>query len=329
MTRPDAAKEKAKKLGELLNCPTDDSKALIDCLRTKDADEIISTDRAFQIFGYCPMIPFRPVIEPEHPGAFITEDPFVATKAGHLVDIPWMTGVTSEEGSLKAPSIYSPSNTDLLKRINDDFSNVAPVTLLYGETCPDHLKDKISNSIKEFYFGNNPIDNSTRFSVIDMYSDAWFTHCARTAIRDYIEKQSSPLYYYYLSYKGSSSFSKIFGDPYEDYGVSHGDDLQYLFPVGEQLFPDIPLSKEDHKTIDVMTTLWYNFAKTGNPTPEITNVITAKWKPVKTKALEYYHIGNSKLTMSSDLHPKRRAFWDSLPQCVDRDRKHPIHHEEL
>lgn len=329
LTRPGAAEAKAKKLGELLNCPTDNSKALIDCLRTKDAVDIIGTDRAFQTFGYCPMIPFRPVIEPEHPGAFITEDPFVATKAGHLVDIPWMTGVTSEEGSLKVPSIYSPSNTELLKRLNDDFSNVAPVTLLYGETCPKHLQDKISDSIKEFYFGHNPIDNSTRFSVIDMYSDAWFTHGARTAIRDYIEQQSSPLYYYYLSYKGSTSFSRIFGDPYQDYGVSHGDDLQYLFPVGEQLFPEIPLSKEDHKTIDVMTTLWYNFAKTGNPTPEITKVITAKWKPVKTEALEYYHIGNSKLTMSSDLHAKRREFWDSLPKCVDRDRKHHIHHEEL
>lgn len=96
-----------------------------------------------------------------------------------------------------------------------------------------------------------------------MYSDAWFTHAARTSIRSYLEKQSSPVYYYYLAYKGSASFSMLFGDPSRDYGVSHADELQYLFPVGEQLFQHIPLSKEDHKMIDIVTSLWFNFAKSG------------------------------------------------------------------
>lgn len=97
-----------------------------------------------------------------------------------------------------------------------------------------------------------------------MYSDAWFNHCTRTSIRDHYVIQSSPIYYYYFSYKGSASFSKIFGDDSGmDYGVTHADDLQYLFPVGEQLFPDVPLSKDDHKMIDVMTSLWFNFAKSG------------------------------------------------------------------
>lgn len=49
------------------------------------------------------MIPFRPVVEPEHPGAFLTEDPALSSKHGRLSDIPWMTGVTSDEGALVAP----------------------------------------------------------------------------------------------------------------------------------------------------------------------------------------------------------------------------------
>lgn len=52
------------------------------------------------------MIPFRPVIEPIHPGAFMTEDPAHASRLGHLSDIPWMTGVNSEEGAIVAPGIY-------------------------------------------------------------------------------------------------------------------------------------------------------------------------------------------------------------------------------
>lgn len=96
-----------------------------------------------------------------------------------------------------------------------------------------------------------------------MYSDAWFNVGADMAVRDHLNTLSSPVYYYYLTYKGSSSFSRIFGAPQGDYGVSHADELQYLFPVGEQLFKDTPLNEEDHKMIDVLTQLWFNFAKTG------------------------------------------------------------------
>lgn len=49
------------------------------------------------------MIPFRPIVEPHHPGAFLIEDPEVALKTGRLADVPWMTGITSHEGSIKVP----------------------------------------------------------------------------------------------------------------------------------------------------------------------------------------------------------------------------------
>lgn len=54
------------------------------------------------------MIPFKPVIEPRHVGAFITEDPSISVRQGRLADIPWMTGITSEEGTLK---VAGESNT--------------------------------------------------------------------------------------------------------------------------------------------------------------------------------------------------------------------------
>ena len=96
-----------------------------------------------------------------------------------------------------------------------------------------------------------------------MYSDAWFYIPADNAVREHLDVLSAPVYYYYFAYRGSASFSKIFGDETKDYGVSHADELQYLFPVGEQLFQDTPLSDEDNKIIDVMTSLWVNFANSG------------------------------------------------------------------
>jgi hypothetical protein len=53
------------------------------------------------------MIPFRPVIEPDHSGAFLNEDPAISLKTGKLSDIPWMTGITSHEGAIRSAGTYA------------------------------------------------------------------------------------------------------------------------------------------------------------------------------------------------------------------------------
>ncbi|XP_031841726.1 carboxylic ester hydrolase [Nomia melanderi] len=313
VARPGSARKNAIKLADLLDCPTKNTKDMVACLQKKNVLDIISTDRAFQVFGYCPMIPFRPVVEPIHPGAFLTEDPAVSSKNGRLMDIPWMTGITSEEGALVVPGLYTRNNGALVKKLNDDFLNIAPITFLFGQSCPTEDIKRVASEIREFYFGKSSIDNATRFNLIDLYSDAWFTYAAHNSVHDYFEKQSAPVYYYYLAYRGTASFSSIFGDPDNDYGVCHADDLQYLFPVGEQLFKDKPLSEKDHKMVDIITSLWVNFATTGNPTPEITKDIPVKWKPVRTEALEYLRIGQDRIEMLKNLKEKRMNFWKRLP----------------
>ncbi|XP_014235995.1 venom carboxylesterase-6-like [Trichogramma pretiosum] len=317
LTRPGLAKNKAQRVAELLKCPKDDTIKLIECLKTKSAVDIIGTDREFQVFDYCPMIPFRPVIEPDHPGAFLKEDPAISLKNGNLADINWMTGVTSHEGAIRVAGLYGLNNGELVSRLHTDFEKIAPVSLLFEDTCPEYNRKNATDQIRKFYFGNKSIDKSTRAQVTDMYSDAWFYIAADEAVRDHLKLFSSPVYYYYFAYRGSVSFSKIFGDENEDYGVSHADDLQYLFPVGEQLFKDTPLSKEDNRIIDIVTALWYNFAETGNPTPEITKDTPVKWKPVHTPELEYLHIGNSKeVYMSKNLLPERTKFWVDLMPSI-------------
>lgn len=47
------------------------------------------------------MIPFPPVVEPDLPGAFITEHPKDVAEP-HGLSIPWMTGLTSDEGVIKS-----------------------------------------------------------------------------------------------------------------------------------------------------------------------------------------------------------------------------------
>lgn len=55
-----------------------------------------------------------------------------------------------------------------------------------------------------------------------------------------------------------------------------------------------------------------------NPTPDITAEIPVKWKPVRTpNAMEYLHIGQSKIDMKQDFLPARMRFWDGLSVRTD------------
>ena len=45
---------------------------------------------------------------------------------------------------------------------------LAPLSLLYEETCPEKLKDDVTKKIREFYLGDKNIDESTKSDLIDV-----------------------------------------------------------------------------------------------------------------------------------------------------------------
>ena len=45
-------------------------------------------------------------------------------------------------------------------------------------------------------------------------------------------------------------------------GVVHQDELLYLFPE-DHLFPNVTRSENDDKMVDILSTLWTDFARTG------------------------------------------------------------------
>lgn len=53
-----------------------------------------------------PIVPFPPVVEPDLPGAFITEHPRDVNQP-HGLSIPWMTGMNSGEGVLRSARKFS------------------------------------------------------------------------------------------------------------------------------------------------------------------------------------------------------------------------------
>lgn len=110
------------------------------------------------------MIPFKPVIEPPHPGAFMEKHPFDIIKSGEASLKPTIFGVTSSEGALRAASIFGVPN--LLEEFDKNFDRIVPISLLYDLTCEEQTK--ITKQIRQFYFGESKINNSSREQVTNV-----------------------------------------------------------------------------------------------------------------------------------------------------------------
>lgn len=297
----------AKRLSQFVNCPTNSSQSMVDCLNKIPASEIINQSLKFAEWGSDPVTPFKAVVEPNIEGAFLTDLPTEIIKSGNFSQVPFMGGVVTADGAIESAGIYNSSK--LVRELDKDFIKLAPLIFQYDDAVPN--KDQLSRKIREFYLGNRAIDDRTKSEVTDMITDAWFL-----APQNYIsllqaKHSRQPVYYYLFGYRGSVSYQQFFGDVKHNYGAVHVDDLIYLF--SSELFPNYKPSESDKKMINVMTTLWTNFAKTGNPTPELHGLIRNKWEPLKHD-LKFYFIHNGdSVAMIENPYLHRTTFWKNHP----------------
>lgn len=63
------------------------------------------------------MVPFPPVVEIDLPGAFITKHPRDEINP-HGKSIPWIVGITTDEGALKSAGRFKISSMQILNTNN-------------------------------------------------------------------------------------------------------------------------------------------------------------------------------------------------------------------
>lgn len=310
------AKRNAQRLAKYLNCPPSSGDITLECLQKISAYDIVRENDKFMEFSYDPGIAHKPVIEPKLPGAFITKHPLDIITSGEFAQIPYINGITTDDGALKSPTIYN--NNSLVERLNKEFDHVAPMVLHY-----DHhpSSKKISAKIKEFYFQNRDIDNTTKAEVTDVITDALFYYPQRVTSQLHAKYSKQPIYFYLFGYRGSVSYSTIFGDPKHNYGVCHVDDL--IYSMSTSAFRDYKPTEADKHMTKFMSTLWYNFANTGNPTPEDTDITTTKWEPVEYNKFKYLSIKrDSTVEMEQQLYEERFRFWEKLDIHFEFNKNH-------
>ncbi|KAJ0183834.1 hypothetical protein K1T71_000257 [Dendrolimus kikuchii] len=294
---PGEALRNAFKLAKFMDCPQAPSERMLDCLRSKDSYDIINTEYRFYSWDYEPMTPFKAVVEPDLPGAFITKNP---RKIPTTTSVPWMTGLNKDEGCLK--SVWITANETRYQEFMSGFETIAPVTLYY-ENSP--YVDYITREIRNHYFKGDI--NEAKKGLLNMYSDSYFSYPGIEGVELVLSYTKKPVYLYELAYRATNSFSQIFGDPEEDYGVCHADELMHLFPIH---FLTKEFSSKDVEISELIVTLWTNFATSGNPNKPVK--IPFKWEPATSGALLQYLELAGESTMKENWASQAR-FWGTLP----------------
>ncbi|KAH8349357.1 hypothetical protein KR067_000304 [Drosophila pandora] len=327
------AVSRATKLAELVGCGSlGDWSEKLQCLREKPAEDIVASLYDMFVWDFDPMIPFPPVIEPEHEDAFLTVPPRQAPPP-HGLQLPLMVGATAEEGLLKTAALLNLPH--LMAEFKSQFDQVLPVVLNYDHH-EDSVKQSITQRIESFYFkAGHDYDKANHQNLTDLISDGWFV----AGIDEYLRLRMSqadvaPTYVYLFDHKGAASFSEIFkGERNEFYGACHAEELQYLFPIGRELFVSAVPTKQDLELRELMLQLWVSFATTGNPNP--TNVTTSLpvWNPASSYPVEYVRLGTkaddqvaatkaSLFRLENELMQHRVDFWRDLKPHLPASHAH-------
>merc|ERR1711881_207083 len=262
---------------------------------------------------------FAPVVDHFCSNPFMPIHPLEAVKSGAYNKIPYMSRTTKEDGALLTMMFW-----DSLETIEEkwDTIGVGILNIMKTRNDIDEESKMIAQIMKKYYTGDD-FTQENKDSLTAMFGDAAFLAGDQKTV-SLMSEGSSPVFNYLLTHKGANSVASLFTESEEDFGVVHGDDLQYLFksPLYDEFFEGVEFTEDDKKMIDLMVTLWSNFAKYGNPTP-FKNAGIANWTPVQPDQKNYLDL-QLEPSMKKDLTPERMMFWERMfyaPMEEDIERK--------
>ncbi|CAK9812183.1 Venom carboxylesterase-6 [Anthophora quadrimaculata] len=302
-TQTKKAPEKAKKLGALMGCPTADSNEMINCLQNRPARLISEAIGDFMYWLYNPFTPFGPVVEKEGSNPFISESPINMIVKGKVANVPWISGVVSEEGLFPAGEFVN--NEQLLKQLNDNWDDIAPHLLDFNDTLPVSQHKMVADKIRKHYLGSKEINADSVMSLIHMIGDRLFAVNFEKAARLQAKVNKSPVWCYHYTYRASRSISDFISST-KNFGVSQGDDI-FLVIESELLATTNP---KDNAMQQLLVEFYTSFAIEGKP-----HVGNGKWEQLKhdDKSFRYLHMAApEKVCMHSDDNFAHKKFWSTI-----------------
>ncbi|NP_001165958.1 carboxylesterase clade A, member 3 [Nasonia vitripennis] len=285
-------------LCKVLGKPLTNSKDIVEFLRTIDTKRLLEAQQ--EMIRHTDKLIFGPSSDPKSANPFMSQS--IEKEANKGVHIPYLVGNTSREGIFFVQEEFSISevkNDEAFKMMGQDINVAFPF-----DTAKVLNKYQVTpQQAKRLYYKSKNISVDNLESFVDSMSDLLFVEGIHEFVKVQVEESTSPTYLYQLSYDSESSFIK-FGTAAQISGVSHFDDVRYLFKGKIYGEANVGLKKgtKDYRVMEQMTTLWTNFAKYGKPTIATSKLIPVNWKPVTDKTVLRYLNIDEDLTMQSVLN---------------------------
>ncbi|KAJ8970724.1 hypothetical protein NQ317_018758 [Molorchus minor] len=241
------------------------------------------------------------VIEDEN----VIDDPFVVGlfhenfKDGNINPVTTMIGFNSEE------ELHFVSG-DWKKTLKEEgiYFDEDPSRLIHNKfNMSSEDKVKAGEELREIYTDGQFQDDV--YALIKFHSDEVLT----TPIIRQVELQSKyrDVYLYQFSYKGPlGGDGSIVIDPPDN--VGHFEELSYIWDFHQYDISSMP--EADILTHRRLLTLWTNFVKYLNPTPEEDELLqNAIWPKASPDSINYFNIN---VTLEAKTDPKRYQKWKPI-----------------
>ncbi|XP_046608330.1 juvenile hormone esterase-like isoform X1 [Neodiprion virginianus] len=313
--RPRAVYAKhAFQLGDYVGCFNDTSDSLVNCLRNKSVLDITAVYARFYVWHHEPFITWASTDEPDIKGAFITTSPANIVRAGQIRDVPCIMGLVENEGVGTTIGFYEKEGW--LEDFMENFDHLLPI-YLYWSYQPDSGAAWVK-AAKSYYFNN--IETMNRSELLTnltlLVGDALFTYPMYSSLLYQHAVAVNPQYLYDFRYRGTWSNTYVYGNTLKDYGVTHADELVYIFPYADHnimLALNKTASKTDIQMREIMVQLWTSFATHGKPSTLYFRGNTT-WEPYSEED-NFLRIGDrSEITLEVEhsVSRERMQFWANL-----------------
>ncbi|KAK4885071.1 hypothetical protein RN001_001342 [Aquatica leii] len=188
-----------------------------------------------------------PVVENKSSNSFLTEDPITILKSGNYNKVPIVIGFTSREGMIC--DFYCTEIKEHGHAIKNFISKIP-----YNITAPteNEFIKIMADKIKKFYYGDQKPSEDNKNQYYLLQGDASFVWPTFVTVRQHILTSNTPIYVYKVSVDSTLNFiKKMF--KINSPGVSHGDELGYLFK--NALTPEIIPNSVEEKIMKTCVTL--------------------------------------------------------------------------
>ena len=318
----------AARLARALDCPTRNSAEMLSCLRAQSASEIMVAQASLYAWHPSrmekePMNIWSPRPDPEAgEAAVLPLEPRAAMSGGQVQPVPFLVGVTENEGIWQAANYLEQS--EVMDEFLQKFDDVGRHSLGLVNQVKSEDMGMIMGRIKDFYLSDlvtmetHPGKRleSVASGMVDMMGDAMFNYPIDRMVRLLGSKENSPVWMYQYNYK--HNFSLAFFDPANPgqvrrpshetlHGATHGHDTFMLFPFGSGV-----MTEEETKHSRNFVKFVVDFMVNGHPKSGGTNDYNG-WEPVTDGQLTYYVHDKHSGPQQGLPHQNRMQWWSELP----------------